>query len=284
VHDIIHARNPPVTSIPPPPLPRPPPTQGRSWRQLVLAAAVAAAAALALCAAPAAAQNIPASMMPFGRIDCIKPGIGLDGFRLNPSTFQITQLPISATKSARRLLAGEEDVAVNGYDSGEDPKYLVAPYWRRPKKNGKRQPAPMKIARADAAEALAAATAIGAEVEAGVMTARAANISRMAARMTVAGASVTPQAVAVTPVTVTISNLFSITYYGTWKLVTNLVTSEVYVLYQCGTPKPTVPPGARAFEIPLRSVSVPDTTALAFMVRCLHVSAAEMLVVHHNPP
>lgn len=46
---------------------------------------------------------------------------------------------------------------------------------------------------------------------------------------------------------------------------------QKYVLYQCGTPNPVdsgvpVPDGAKVMQIPLTSVAVPDTTALAFMV------------------
>jgi len=241
------------------------PRQGPCWRNLALAAAVVAAAVLAL-SAPAAAQNIPPAMLPFGRIDCLKPTINLEGFNLNKATHQITPLPISATKARRRLQGAsgeeEEDVTVNAYDASEHPMFLVAPYWRKLQANGKPQKAPAKIARATASDALAASEKIGAVVESTITTERAVNASRLASSRGVSVASV-----AVTPTTVTIADLFSITYYGTWKRLTNLVTNEVYILYQCGTPKPSVPAGARAFEIPLRSVSVPDTTALAFMVR-----------------
>lgn len=42
---------------------------------------------------------------------------------------------------------------------------------------------------------------------------------------------------------------------------------ETYVLYQCGTPRPSnVPAGAKVFEMPLVSVSSDDTTAADFMV------------------
>ena len=44
--------------------------------------------------------------------------------------------------------------------------------------------------------------------------------------------------------------------------------AEVYVLYHCGSPRPTnLPAGAKVFEIPLRSVSTDDTSVGEFMVR-----------------
>ena len=53
------------------------------------------------------------------------------------------------------------------------------------------------------------------------------------------------------------------------QVATNIQQNETYVLYQCGTPPPaasqfSVP--VKFFEIPLTSVSVPDTTSAAFMV------------------
>ncbi len=51
--------------------------------------------------------------------------------------------------------------------------------------------------------------------------------------------------------------------------MTNTYTNETYVLYQCGSRRPSasVAPGARIFQIPLTSVSVPDTVPYAFLVR-----------------
>ncbi|KAI8476046.1 MAG: hypothetical protein J3K34DRAFT_402777 [Monoraphidium minutum] len=82
-------------------------------------------------------------------------------------------------------------------------------------------------------------------------------------------AALSPQSVA--PREIRVADLFTITYYGTWKLATNLVTNQHYVLYQCGTPNPMaagvggIPADAKAFSIPLTSLAVPDTTALAFV-------------------
>lgn len=59
---------------------------------------------------------------------------------------------------------------------------------------------------------------------------------------------------------------FSVTYYKNYKVVNNTLAGEVYVLYQCGTTLPdTLPQGAKVFQVPLASVSVPDTTPFAFI-------------------
>ncbi len=52
------------------------------------------------------------------------------------------------------------------------------------------------------------------------------------------------------------------------QVVTNTYTNETYVLYQCGTRRPSgsVTRGAKVFQIPLTSVSVPDTVPYAFLV------------------
>jgi len=52
-------------------------------------------------------------------------------------------------------------------------------------------------------------------------------------------------------------------------VVTNIQADETYVLFQCGTQPPASSQfgfPVKFFEIPLTSVSVPDTTASAFMV------------------
>lgn len=51
-------------------------------------------------------------------------------------------------------------------------------------------------------------------------------------------------------------------------MVTNLKVNETYVLYQCGTPKPTnafTDSSVKFFSIPLTAVSVPDATSAAFL-------------------
>ena len=55
-------------------------------------------------------------------------------------------------------------------------------------------------------------------------------------------------------------------YYNTYKVVTNNIANKTYVLYQCGTPIPTnIPSGAKLFQIPLTSVSAPETVPYAFL-------------------
>ena len=49
--------------------------------------------------------------------------------------------------------------------------------------------------------------------------------------------------------------------------VTNKLVNDTYLLYQCGTTPPAVQNGGNLFEIPLTSVSVPDTVPYAFLVR-----------------
>ncbi|KAJ9531889.1 hypothetical protein QJQ45_021996, partial [Haematococcus lacustris] len=63
---------------------------------------------------------------------------------------------------------------------------------------------------------------------------------------------------------------FNVNYFDTYKIVVNRRQSanETYVLYQCGTQPPppsAVPAGAKFFSVPLSSVSVDDTTVVAFM-------------------
>jgi hypothetical protein len=51
------------------------------------------------------------------------------------------------------------------------------------------------------------------------------------------------------------------------QVVTNLNVNETYVLYQCGTPKPSISllSNVKFFSIPLTAVSVPDATSAAFL-------------------
>lgn len=63
---------------------------------------------------------------------------------------------------------------------------------------------------------------------------------------------------------------FSVTYYPRYKVVENKVSGEIFVLYQCGTQAPVegeegIPSGAKMFEIPLTSVSIPETVPYAFV-------------------
>lgn len=63
---------------------------------------------------------------------------------------------------------------------------------------------------------------------------------------------------------------FRVTYYGTYKVVENLVSKMTYVLYVCGTDRPAVgAPGvsedAVFFQIPLTSLSVPETVPFSYL-------------------
>lgn len=55
------------------------------------------------------------------------------------------------------------------------------------------------------------------------------------------------------------------------QVVSAIDNNETYLLYQCGTEIPqnelAALGTAKAFEIPLRAISAPDTTILDFMVR-----------------
>lgn len=61
---------------------------------------------------------------------------------------------------------------------------------------------------------------------------------------------------------------FDVEYYNQYKVVTNNIVNETYVLYQCGAQLPTTsqfPKGTKFFEIPLTKVSAPETVPYAFI-------------------
>lgn len=61
---------------------------------------------------------------------------------------------------------------------------------------------------------------------------------------------------------------FKVDYYNTYKVVTNTIANETYVLVQCGaTPPPAdaIPAGAKVFQVPLTSLSAPETVPYAFV-------------------
>lgn len=61
---------------------------------------------------------------------------------------------------------------------------------------------------------------------------------------------------------------FSVDYYPTYKVVHNNIVNESYVLYQCGVQPPAAssfPNGTKFFQIPLTSVSAPETVPFAFL-------------------
>ncbi|KIZ07558.1 hypothetical protein MNEG_0395 [Monoraphidium neglectum] len=206
------------------------------WRTPARAAAVPsyplarlpASLPLLVVALPLLAVLVAAqSPIPFGKYDCLNPAIkSVDGFNLNTATHQISVLPAGFTNAAAK------DSVAAVVSAAATPQEAAAVYG---------------TAYAPAAAAAASAALQGS-----------------------AGAAATAVApAAVAPTTITIADLFSITYYGTWKLVTNLVVNETYVLYQCGTPNPVdlgvAPKDTKTFQIPLHSLAVPDTTALALV-------------------
>eukprot|EP00953_Heterococcus_sp_UTEX-ZZ885_P019839 11079-Heterococcus_DN1.PRE.2 len=55
---------------------------------------------------------------------------------------------------------------------------------------------------------------------------------------------------------------FTVEYFKTYKVVTNLVAGTKYALYQCGTTKPTVAGANLTISVPVTSVALGDTTYL----------------------
>lgn len=61
---------------------------------------------------------------------------------------------------------------------------------------------------------------------------------------------------------------FTVKYYPTYKVVNNTIAGEVYVLYQCGASPPArtaFPEGTGFFQVPLTSISAPETVPYAFL-------------------
>lgn len=61
---------------------------------------------------------------------------------------------------------------------------------------------------------------------------------------------------------------FSVEYHDTYKVVSNHIANETYVLYQCETPAPSAnlfPVDTKFFKIPLVSISAPETVPFAFL-------------------
>lgn len=61
---------------------------------------------------------------------------------------------------------------------------------------------------------------------------------------------------------------FSVDYFGTYKVVNNTMANELYVLYQCpvaSPPRDQFPEGTKFFQVPLTSVSIPETVPFAFL-------------------
>jgi iron complex transport system substrate-binding protein len=55
---------------------------------------------------------------------------------------------------------------------------------------------------------------------------------------------------------------FTVEYFKTYKVVTNVVAGTKYALYQCGTTKPTVAGANLTISVPVTSVALGDTTYL----------------------
>lgn len=64
--------------------------------------------------------------------------------------------------------------------------------------------------------------------------------------------------------TVENSELWTVTYSDTYKIVTNLALSETYVLYQCGTEVPEDIPNNGTFSVPLEKLGLLSTTYIPF--------------------
>ncbi|KAJ3110264.1 hypothetical protein HDU96_006767 [Phlyctochytrium bullatum] len=55
------------------------------------------------------------------------------------------------------------------------------------------------------------------------------------------------------------------TYNKHYKVITNAIDQETIVLYQCGTPVPTVPGANRTIAVPVSSASISDTTSVYYL-------------------
>ncbi|KXS16870.1 hypothetical protein M427DRAFT_30971 [Gonapodya prolifera JEL478] len=65
-----------------------------------------------------------------------------------------------------------------------------------------------------------------------------------------------------------LSNTWKIDYSNSYKTLTNVVSGEVFVLYQCGSPVPsTVPPGAHTIPVPVNYAAVSTYSVARFLER-----------------
>ncbi|KAI9034117.1 hypothetical protein DFJ74DRAFT_600737 [Hyaloraphidium curvatum] len=58
---------------------------------------------------------------------------------------------------------------------------------------------------------------------------------------------------------------WQIQYFSNYKLLTNMAGNESYVLFQCGTPVPSVPGVNKTFSVPLSTSSISDTTVVSYL-------------------
>ncbi|KAJ3070254.1 hypothetical protein HDU98_006718 [Podochytrium sp. JEL0797] len=63
---------------------------------------------------------------------------------------------------------------------------------------------------------------------------------------------------------VNLTNL-AYTYSKNYKTITNKFSNETIVLYQCGTPKPTVPGATQTISVPIQNMTVGDTTLVTYL-------------------
>ncbi|KAJ3223212.1 hypothetical protein HK099_001400 [Clydaea vesicula] len=80
------------------------------------------------------------------------------------------------------------------------------------------------------------------------------------------------------------SSAISIEYKLSYKVVTNKISNQTIVLYQCGAEVPVVN-GTKSFEIPLKNVGVEDTTVLSYfyslgLLDKIKISTVEEYFVH----
>lgn len=179
----------------------------RCWRHPMLLA-IAVAAAVAAMAAPAAAYDVN-----YGKQDCLSPRMTVvDAWPLNTPNFQITAVSSDLAKSTPIATSGvtsdvTQQASGYGYDKDASPLNIVSPYWMENK--GKSS--------VPASFAAVQSTAANFDPNRVTAFAQASQLST--------GDVQTKMYVA--PSTITVGNLFGITYYGTWKLVENFVTGTV---------------------------------------------------------
>lgn len=122
------------------------------------------------------------------------------------------------------------------YDAQASIIGTLNPNWMRRDASGQLRPPPVtNFSRANAAEVLKAADELGAKLLAASAAARAfagaadggPGYGGGAVAAVAAGAATAARATTFKPTTVQVADLFKVDYYGTWKLVTNLVTGEV---------------------------------------------------------
>ncbi|KAL0485728.1 hypothetical protein AKO1_003287 [Acrasis kona] len=83
----------------------------------------------------------------------------------------------------------------------------------------------------------------------------------------------------------TVAKLFTIEYYKSYKILKNLFTSQVFVLYQCGTPRPSitgVTPPPKYFSLPVSRVGTLDTVSNSVIEMLGYRSAIKLIDVDQD--